>query len=109
MTIINILEDGTTYPPVENKDLVIKLAQGQISIGAFDQGRFINEIESYLHEPANAPDLKADVIAYITAEMPGLFARKDSVHVICPPAISAKASWKREEFFQLRISPDMPL
>lgn len=109
MTIINILEDGTTYPPVENRDLVIKLAQGQISIGAFDQGRFINEIESYLHEPANAPDLKADIIAYITAEMPGLFARKDSVHVICPPAISAKASWEREDFLQPRTSPDLPL
>lgn len=93
MTLINILGDGTVYPPLKQHDLIIRVLQGQISLGRFDRFRFISEAGNYLLEPANATDLKADAIAYITTEMPCLFGKQLAVHLICPQAISAKAEW----------------
>ncbi|MBL7746573.1 MAG: hypothetical protein JNM19_04050 [Chitinophagaceae bacterium] len=93
MTIINILRDGTVYPPLKQQDLVIKFAEGQISLGRFDKSRFISKTGSYLHEPYNAADLKADAIAYLTSAMPGLFGKQQVVHIICPYIISSKAEW----------------
>jgi hypothetical protein len=93
MTLINILGDGTVYPPLRQQDLVIRYLEGQINIGRFDRFRFMSESNNYLNEPANAADLKADAIAYINAEMPGLFGKRQVVHIVCPQAISAKADW----------------
>ncbi len=93
MTIINILRDGTVYPPLRQHDLVIKVAQGQISLGRFDRSRFITDTGNYLQEPYNAADLKADAITYLTSIMPTLFGKQQVVHIICPYTISAKAEW----------------
>jgi hypothetical protein len=93
MTIINILDDGTVYPPLGKQDLVIRVLQGQISVGKFDRYSFVADAGNYLKEPGNATDLKADVIALINAEMPGLFGKKEAVYIICPEIISQKAKW----------------
>jgi hypothetical protein len=96
VTLINILGDGTIYPPLRPKDLIIRLLGGQISIGKFDRHRFITADSNYLTEPMNAADLKADALAFISAEMPGLFARSQTVYIICPGSIAQKAKWKTE-------------
>ncbi len=97
MTIINILRDGTVYPPLQQQDLIIKLIKGTVSVGKFDKSIFVlDEQQNYLTEPANAADIKADAVAYINAEMPDLFGKREVVHIICPHSISAKATWKRD-------------
>ncbi|MEQ1675519.1 MAG: hypothetical protein ABL876_02385 [Chitinophagaceae bacterium] len=93
MTIISILGDGSVYPPINNQDLVIRLLQGRIYIGQFNKHLFISSSENYLNEPENATDLKADVLAYINSQMPGLLERRHPVHIICPQKIAAKAKW----------------
>lgn len=93
MTIINILGDGSVYPPINKQDLVIRLLQGRIHIGQFNKTLFISSSENYLNEPENATDLKADVLAYINSQMPGLLERGQPLHIICPQKIAAKARW----------------
>ena len=94
MTIISILGDGTVYPPLRNQDLVIKIQDGKVYLGRFDRQRFLTEPDNYLNEPKNAADLKADVLAYISSEMPGSIWNRKSVHIICPSSIAGKAVWK---------------
>ncbi|MGB3007253.1 MAG: hypothetical protein WBC06_12130 [Chitinophagaceae bacterium] len=94
MTIIDILGDGTVYPPLRKQDLIIRIQQGKICVGRFDRQNFMTDSENYLNEPVNAADLKADAIAFISAEMPGLFRKIQTVHLICPTKISAKAEWQ---------------
>lgn len=95
MTIINILCDGTVYPPLLQHELIIRVWQAQVGLGRFDKSSFISSNENYLLEPVNATDLKADAIAYITSEMPELFTREEPVHIICPHSISKKAEWQK--------------
>ena len=96
MTIINILGDGTVYPPLRQQDLIIQVTEGKVCVGKFDKTIFVkNENQNYLTEPANAADIKADAVAYINAEMPDLFCKRRVVHIICPQSISAKATWQR--------------
>ncbi len=97
MTIINILGDGTVYPSLLPQDLIIQVNEGRVSVGKFDKTSFIlDEKQNYLTEPTNATDIKADVVAYINAEMPDLFGKREVIHIICPHSISAKATWKRD-------------
>jgi len=93
MTIINILGDGTVYPPLRQHDLVIRLLQGQISLGRYDRLLFTSANENYLHEPTNVTDRKAVVIPFFNEEIPVYFEKKKAVHIICPQNISAKADW----------------
>lgn len=106
MTIINILGDGTVYPPLRKQDLIIKIEQGKICVGRFDRQNFIKDAENYLNEPVNAADLKADAIAYISAEMPGLFRKIQVVHIICPSIISTKAEWQTSVTFSSSVFPE---
>jgi hypothetical protein len=95
MTLLNILDDGTVYPSLQQQDLVIQLFKRKIVIGRFDRVRFIAHYEKndYIIEPKNAPDLKADAIAYISATTPGLFGKQEVVYFKCPSWIAGKAQW----------------
>lgn len=93
MTIINILADGMVYPPLSRQDLVIRVMKGQVVVGKLISNLPETGTECYLLEPANAADIKADVIAYISYESPRLFSSLFPVHLICPLFISARAKW----------------
>lgn len=94
ITLVTILKDGTIYPPLRSKDLVVRLLKGQISLGKFDRNKYLSAVDSFLEEPENAIDLKADILAVISREMPGLFAKSEIIYIICPPGIASKAQWK---------------
>lgn len=94
MIFINILGDDTVYPPLGNQDLIIKIQQGKVCVGQFDRQRFLVEPDNYLNEPANASDLKADALAYISSEMPGSIWKNQQVNIICPSSIAVKAVWQ---------------
>ena len=95
MTLLNILDDGTVYPSLQQQDLVIQLFRRKIVVGRFDRFRFTAHYEKndYIIEPKNAPDLKADAIVYIYATMPELFGKREVVYFKCPSWIAGKAEW----------------
>jgi len=93
MTIVNILRDGTVYPPLKQDELIVKLLNGDMQVGRYDRIRYINEAGEYITEPQNAIDLKKDLIKLINAEMPELFSKRYIVHLLCPVTISQKMQW----------------
>ena len=97
MTIVNILRDGATNPPLREDELIIQLFNGQLQIGCYDKSLYINGNHDYIAEPHNALALKKELLTLINIEMPELFSKRYVVHFICPQNIAAKIEWKPVE------------
>lgn len=93
MTIVNILRDGSVYPPLNQDKLIVKLLNGNIHIGKYEQENYLKELDDYIIEPQNAFELKNELIKLINVEMPELFSKHYIVHFKCPVAISTKVNW----------------
>lgn len=93
MTIVNILRDGSVYPPLNQDRLMVKLLNGNLLIGKFEKENYLNHLDSYITEPQNAFELKNELIKLINIEMPELFSKHYIVHIICPNSISEKVNW----------------
>ncbi|MFZ1783738.1 MAG: hypothetical protein WAU23_00945 [Ferruginibacter sp.] len=96
MTIVNILRDGSIYPPLKHDSLIVQLLNGNLLIGRYEKENYLKEYDNYIVEPNNAIELKKELIKMINSSMPELFSRHYVVHFICPPAISQKVNWISE-------------
>lgn len=93
MTIVNILRDGSVYPPLNQDKLIVKLLNGSLYIGKYEKDIYLRELDNYITEPQNAFELKNELIKLINYEMPELFSKHYIVHLKCPVTISAKIKW----------------
>lgn len=93
MTILNIRRDGSVYPPLGPDNLIVKILHGNLEIGKYEKDYYLNENARYITEPANAVELKNELIKLINVSMPELFCRHYVVHVLCPATISTKVQW----------------
>lgn len=94
MTLLNILGDGTVYPPLRADDLVIMLAKGNVEVGIFSRDKFLELGSNYIQEPSNRDELLLQVVSKINEEMPQLYEKKHTMHILCPTCISKIAEWK---------------
>lgn len=93
MTIVNILRDGSVYPPLGQDRLIVQLLNGNLLIGKYEKENYLQEADTYITEPCNAIELKNELINLINTDMPELFSKHYVVHIACPPAISQKVEW----------------
>lgn len=93
MTIVNILRNGTVEPSLRPDRLMVRLLNGHIQIGRYDQLRYASGNEDYIVEPYNALELKNELIRQINTEMPDLFSKHYTIHIVCPANIAAKVRW----------------
>jgi hypothetical protein len=96
MTVVNILRDGSLYPPLKPDSLIIKLLNGSLQIGRYEKEFYLKEYDNYITEPGNAVELKRELIKLINTHMPELFSKHYVVHLSCPAAISQKVKWDLE-------------
>lgn len=96
MTILNIQRDGSVYPPLNPGNLIVKILNGNIEIGKYDRGFYLKEYDRYITEPANAIELKNELIKLINGKMPELFSKHYVVHILCPAVIATKVEWGME-------------
>lgn len=96
MKEVNILRDGSVYPPLSQGGLMIKLLNGDLVIGKYEKEYYLQEYENYITEPRNAFYLKKEIIKFINTQMPELFSKHYVVHLTCPAEISCKVQWDRE-------------
>jgi hypothetical protein len=96
MTIVNILRDGSVYPPLSAGSLMVKMLNGNLEIGKYEKEFYLGGLYSYITEPRNVVELKNELIGIINAEMPDLFSKHYVVHLLCPAAISTKVKWEME-------------
>ena len=94
MTLISILGDGTVYPPLRANDLVIMLSKGTVEVGLFSREKFLAYGYNYIDEPINRDEILLRVVSKINEEMPELYEKKHTMHILCPTAISNIAEWK---------------
>lgn len=94
MTLLHILGDGTVYPPLRANDLVIMLAKGNVEVGIFSRNKFLEVGCNYIQEPLNRDELLLQVVSKINEEMPELYEKKHTMHILCPTSISKMAEWK---------------
>lgn len=99
MTLLNILGDGTIYPPLRANDLVIMLAKGNVEVGIFSREKFLELGSNYIQEPLNRDDLLVQVVSKINEEMPQLYEKKHVMHILCPASISNIAEWETALIF----------
>lgn len=97
MRIVNILGDGSSYPPLKKSDIVIRIQRGTLSIGRFDRALFLTNTEDYIIGPINVTDIKADVLVYISSVCPGIIYGNRLMHFICPTAIAKRCIWNSIE------------
>ena len=95
MTLLNILGDGTIYPPFRANDLVIMLEKGNVEVGIFSREKFLAFGNHYIQEPLNRNELLLQVVSKINEEMPQLYEKKHTMHILCPLSISSIAEWKK--------------
>jgi len=93
MTIVNILRDGSVYPPLKQDSLLVQLLNGNLLIGKYEKESYLQESGNYITEPGNAIELKKELIKMINTDMPELFSKHYVVHFECPPVISTKVKW----------------
>lgn len=94
MTLLNILGDGTVYPPLRANDLIILLEKGNVEVGIFSREKFLALGSNYIHEPINRDELLIKVVSKINEEMPQLYEKKHTMHLLCPASIAKIAEWK---------------
>jgi hypothetical protein len=93
MTIVNILRDGSVYPPLKPGSLIIKLMNCNLEIGKYEKELYLKEYEQYITEPGNSVELKKELLKMINTSMPDLFSKHYVVHLSCPASISQKIIW----------------
>ena len=93
MTIVNIQRDGSVYPALSPDSLIVKIYNGNLQIGKYEKEFYLKEYDQYITEPANAIDLKNELIKLINADSPELFSKHYVVHLLCPDVISTKVKW----------------
>ncbi len=94
MTIVNILRDGTVSPALCADSLIVKIFHGYLQIGKYEKDFYLQEYDQYITEPANAIDLKKELIKIINTDMPELFNKHYVVYLQCPAVISTKVKWQ---------------
>ena len=95
MTVVNIQRDGSVYPPLNPGSLLVKILNGCLEIGKYEKDSYLQEYDQYITEPANAIDLKNELIKLINADMPELLSKHYVVHLLCPAVISTKVKWQQ--------------
>jgi hypothetical protein len=95
MTLVDIQRDGSVFPPLNPGNLLVKILHGNLEIGKYERDFYLQEYDRYITEPANAIDLKNELIKLINADMPELFSKHYVVHLLCPAAISTKVKWQQ--------------
>lgn len=93
MTILNIQRDGSVHPPLNPGSLMVKILNGNLQIGKYEQESYLRESENYITEPGNALELKDELIKLINTSKPELFSRHYVVYLLCPQTISTHAKW----------------
>ena len=93
MIILNIQRDGSVYPPLSQGSLIVKILNGNLEIGKYEKESYLKEFDRYITEPANAIELKNELIKLINSSMPELFSKHYVVHLLCPSTISTKVEW----------------
>ena len=93
MTLLNILGDGTVYPPLRANDLVIMLEKGNVEVGIFSREKFLEFGNHYINEPSNKNEILLQVVSKINEEMPQLYEKKHTMHILCPSSIASIAEW----------------
>ncbi len=102
MTYLNILGDGSVFPPLRSYDLVILLSHEVVQAGRYVKENFIGSGKDYLETPLNYEEIRQKVFAAIQVESPQLLEKKHDLHLLCPKEISAIALWpKKTEKFDL--------
>ena len=97
MTILNIQRDGSVSPPLSTGSLIVKILNGNLEIGKYERDAYLKEYDRYITEPANAIELKNELIKLINVHMPELFCKHYVVHLLCPATISTKVEWGLEQ------------
>jgi hypothetical protein len=94
MILVDIQRDGSVFPPLNPGSLLVKILNGSLEIGKYEKDFYLQEYDRYITEPANAIDLKNELIKLINADMPELFSKHYVVHLLCPAVISTKVKWQ---------------
>lgn len=93
MTYLNILGDGTVFPPLRPYDLVIMLSREVVQAGRYVKENFIRQGKDYIETPLNLDELRVKIFATLQNENPQLLEKKHDLHLLCPKEISAMAQW----------------
>ena len=93
MTIVNILQDGTVYPPLKKGDLLASIVNGKLmQLGRYDRAVFIKRGKDFIEEPEAASDMKKELIPLINSSMPEILNRQSSFYILCPENIFKKVA-----------------
>jgi len=96
MTYLNILGDGSVFPPLRSYDLVILLSHEVVQAGRYVKENYIGLGKDYIETPLNYEEIRDRVFAAIQNESPQLLEKKHDLHLLCPKEISAMALWPKK-------------
>ncbi len=96
MTYLNILGDGSVYPPLRPYDLVIMLSHQVVHAGRYVKENFTGLGKDYIETPLNSEEIREKVFAAIQSENPQLLEKKHDLHLLCPKEISEMALWPKK-------------
>lgn len=97
MTYLNILGDGSVFPPLRSYDLVILLSHEVVQAGRYVKENFIGQGKDYIETPINYEEIRDKVFAAIQKDTPQLLEKKHDLHLLCPKEISAMAQWPQKK------------
>lgn len=97
MTYLNILGDGSVFPPLRPYDLVIMLSHEVVQAGRYVRENFISQGKDYIETPLNFDEIREKIFTTLRNENPQLLEKKHDLHLLCPKEISALALWPVQE------------
>ncbi|MEO5647382.1 MAG: hypothetical protein ABIQ56_03405, partial [Chitinophagaceae bacterium] len=82
MTYLNILGDGSVFPPLRSHDLVILLSHEVVQAGRYVKENFTGLGKDYIETPLNYEEIRDKVFAAIQNESPQLLEKKHDLHLL---------------------------
>ena len=93
MTMVDILSDGTVFPPLKQGSLLVRSFKGNLQIGRFELDDYLSGPSWRITEPINARILKNALTCCFSGQINRISNKQYPVYFVCPPEIAEKAHW----------------
>ena len=90
-TVIDIKNDGTTSPRVENETDILLVQDGTVSVGMLCYEEDYADV--YIEHPDNEAELNPEAMQLVKDNCPEHLKTKASVVLICPEELAQKMVW----------------
>jgi len=93
MRILNILRDGTVYPPLKKDDLIVSIVNGRLArLGSYNRSVYINQGIDFIEQIPGVDELIKKLQPFIESSLPGILNRQTNVYITVPKEIIKKVA-----------------